>query len=264
MFNMVNKMKIIEELMLFGLTRQEAEVYVALYKQDAKTPLFVAEAVGVNRTTAYRILARLADLGLVKQALDYKSTSFEANSIESIKLFVAQKEAEVQKLKQNIEPLDKLLNELPESGDTGPTQIYYFKGISGLRQLLWNTLNAKDGVVGFGYQDWNSGIGRKFAEKIRAEYLERHIDSKELLNEDQIDSTYSYTEIKRYPTIYEHRMISKKVLLIRSDTYIYNDVVAYYHTYKGERFGLEIHNAEIAKTERQMFYILWKQAKKVK
>lgn len=264
MFNMVNKMEIIDKLVLFGLTRQEAEVYVALYKQDAKTPLFVAEAVGVNRTTAYRILARLADLGLVKQALDYKSTSFVANSVESLQLLVVQKETEAQKLKQAVEPLGKMFSELPTGSDAGPTQIFYFKGVSGLKQLLWNTLAAKDGVVGFGYQDWNAGIGRKFAEKIRAEYLERHISAKELLNEDQIDSTYSYTEVKRYPTIYEHRMIPKKTLLIRSDTYIYNDVLAYYHMYKGERFGLEIHNAEIAKTERQLFYILWKQAKKVK
>lgn len=264
MFNMVNKMKIIDELIRFGLSRQEAEVYVALYKQGAKTPLTVAQDVGINRTTAYRVLEHLVAVGFVKKTLDYKSTSFEANSTESLKLFVAEKETEVQKLKQNIAPLDRLLNELPESSDSGPTKVYYFKGVSGLRQLLWNTLSAKDGVVGFGYEDWNSGIGRKFAEKIRAEYLDRHIDSKELLNEDQIDSTYSYTDVKRYPTIYEHRMIPKKYLLIRSDTYIYNDVVTYYHTYQGERFGIEIHNAEIAKTERQMFFILWNQAKKVK
>ena len=34
--------------------------------------------------------------------------------------------------------------------------------------------------------------------------------------------------------------------------------------YQGELFGLEIHNAEIAQTERQIFFILWNQAKKMK
>ena len=36
MFNMVNKMKIFDQLMPFGLTEQEAEVYIALYKQGQK------------------------------------------------------------------------------------------------------------------------------------------------------------------------------------------------------------------------------------
>jgi predicted transcriptional regulator len=257
-------MKIIEQLIPFGLTQQEAEVYVALYKQDAKTPLWVAQATGLNRTTSYRILEALETKGFVKQALDYKSVRFIANPAENFTHVFSQKEAELQKLKENIVPLEKLLDQLPDNTNAGPTKVLYFKGVSGLRQLLWNTLAATNDVVGFGYADWNAGIGKKFAEKIRAEYIERNIHAKELLNEDQIDSSYRYTDLSAYRRVYEHRMIPKKILTIRHDTYIYNDVVAYYHIFQDEMFGLEIHNAEIAQTERQIFFILWALAKKVK
>ena len=75
---------------------------------------------------------------------------------------------------------------------------------------------ARGGVVGFGYADWNAGIRKKFAEKIRAEYIERNIHAKELLNEDQIDSSYGYTDLSAYKKVYEHRMIPKRTLFIRT------------------------------------------------
>lgn len=260
---MVNKMKIIEQLVPFGLTQQEAEVYVALYKQGVRTPLWVAQVTGLNRTTSYRVLGDLTKKGFVKQALDYKSTSFVANPVESFRFLLSQKETEVQKLKQHLAPLENMIGQLPEIPDTGSTKVFYFKGVSGLRQLLWHTLEAKDDVVGFGYADWNAGIGKRFAEKIRAEYVERNLHAKELLNDDQVDEEYSYTDIKDYPHAhYEHRAISKKSFVIHHDTYIYNDVFAFYHIYRGELFGVEIHNAEIATTQRQIFDLLWKQAKK--
>lgn len=64
-----------------------------------------------------------------------------------------------------------------------------------------------------------------------------------------------------YTNVYEHRAIDPKIIDIKHDTYIYGDVFAYYYHYQGELFGVEIHNAEIAKTEKQMFEILWKMAK---
>ena len=90
--------------------------------------------------------------------------------------------------------------------------------------------------------------------------VENEVMSREILN--IVDDSYGYTELdKTYMTVYEHRAIDPKILEIKHDTYIYGDVFAYYYHYQGEYFGVEIHNKEIAKTERQMFEILWRMAK---
>ncbi len=261
MFNMVNKVEIIKKLNALGFTQDEADVYVALYNRAPVSPLSLSRETGINRSTVYRIVERLEQSGFVKRTVEYKTTRYVANSAESLTLFVSQKEAEVQKLKQEMAPLLRELDALPPEADNGPTHVYYYKGVSGLRQLLWHTLEAENEVVGFGYTDWNAGIGKRFAEKIRAQYVERNLHAKELLNQDPLN----FTDIKEYLRIcYEHRVIQKNILPIQHDTYIYNDVFAFYHIYKGELFGVEIHNAEIVNTQRRLFYLLWKQAKKAK
>jgi len=129
-----------------------------------------------------------------------------------------------------------------------------------LQQLLWNTLQAKNEVVGYGYASWNEGVGKNFAEKLRQEYVDRGLQSKEILNK----FANTFTENKLYlARTYQQRILPKSDVEINHDTYIYNDVFAFYHFFKDELFGVEIHNSEIAKTQRQIFYLLWKTAKKV-
>ena len=42
---------------------------------------------------------------------------------------------------------------------------------------------------------------------------------------------------------------------------VYNDVVAFYSWHKGEIFGVEIQNQDIAQLQKQVFELLWYQAK---
>jgi len=260
---MVNKIDIVQQLISFGLDRRESETYLVLLQKGNLTPLVLSRETGINRTTLYRVLDKLVALGLIKEVLDYKSSSFAANPPDSLKILYAQKEIELKDTQERLDGLVKDLSALPK--DTGgPTKVLYYQEVSGLRQLLWNTLQAKDEVVGFGYGDWNKGVGRKFAEKIRVEYVEQKVHGKELLNEGQLDKELSFTNNKEYLSkYYEHRIIPRKTLSINHDTYIYNDVFAFYHIFRGELFGVEIHNAGIARTQKQIFNILWKQAKKV-
>jgi len=64
--------------------------------------------------------------------------------------------------------------------------------------------------------------------------------------------------------VYANRTIPAKILTITHDTYIYNDIYAVYHMFENELFGVEIRNSAIARTQRQIFEILWRIAKPVK
>lgn len=131
-----------------------------------------------------------------------------------------------------------------------------------MKQLLWNILKAKGESVGYGYADWNQSVSQEFAEKLRQERVSRKIYDREIQNTDQAGSMNSWTRIKDYDQVYQARYIPKSVIDIKHDTYIYNDVFAFFNFYQGGVFGIEIHNAEIAKTQKQIFEVLWKLAKK--
>lgn len=56
-------MELIEELTSFGLTRQEATIYLALHTDGELTGYEVAKLTGISRSNTYNALAGLADKG---------------------------------------------------------------------------------------------------------------------------------------------------------------------------------------------------------
>jgi sugar-specific transcriptional regulator TrmB len=242
----------------FGLDSKQISIYLTLLRRGRLTNLEIARHSGINRTTVYRFLETLKEIGLVEEVIDENTTYAQAVDPSQLQLIIKQKEAEIIHLKTVLPTIISELSVL-EDKVIPSTKVVYFRGIKGLQQLLWNTLKAKGEQVGFGYLNWNDGVGQAFAEKLREEYVIRKVHLREILNE--VDEKGEYTSVNQYfNNYYQHRMIPKEKLEIKHDTYIYNDVFAFYHIYKGELFGVEIHNAEIAKTQKQMFEILWEQS----
>lgn len=56
-------MSYIEDLMQFGLTRQESAIYYALLSEGMMTGYEAAKVSGVSRSNAYTALAALVDKG---------------------------------------------------------------------------------------------------------------------------------------------------------------------------------------------------------
>lgn len=256
---MMNKLGLFNSLATFGLNQKEATTYLYMLQKGIVTPLELSRLTNINRTTLYRLLEKLKEIGLIEEIIEDKSTSFKAVGPERFQMIITRKEAELLKLKKS---LPEIINQLKTTEDSSlpSTKIVYYRGKSGLQQLLWNTLRAKTEIIGYGYSSWNDGVGKNFAEKLRQEYVDRGLRSKEILN--KFDE--KFTDNKHYLTeIYQQRILPKSDLEINHDTYIYDDIFAFYHFFKGELFGVEIHNSEIAKTQRQIFYFLWKLAKNV-
>lgn len=260
---MVNNVDIFEQLKDFGLEEKQAKIYLALLQNGIQSPLELARRTGINRTTIYRLLDSLKEVGLVEEILKDSSVRFRAVEAEKLKLVIAQREAELEDLKDGLPELIFQLTSLKRETSSS-TKVLYFRGKKGLQQLLWNTLKAgKDGeVLGFGYLNWTECVGRRFADKLRQEYVNREIYAKEILN--SLASLKDFTEVEGYiGGVYESRSFPKSKIEINHDVYIYNNVFAFSHFYKDELFGVEIENNEIAKTQRQIFYLLWKMAKRL-
>ena len=250
-----------EDLKMLGLDEKEVKIYLALIRAGLSTPLELSRATDLNRTTIYRVLESLKKYNLAEEIVDQFSTKVKAADPEKLKSIIARKQGELDRLNSTIPGLIAQLNEA-KNQSFSPTRVIYYRGKSGLQQLLWNTLGTagKTRVVGYGYLNWNDGVGKHFAEKLREEYVMRKIYSKEIQN--PVDKEPIYTEVVGYNQFYQNRYLPKSKLAINHDTYIYDDVFAFYHIFKDEYFGVEVHNPEITKTQRQIFYLLWQLAKK--
>ena len=241
-----------------GMSGKHAVIFEQLVEGSAETPLSLSRKTKLNRSSIYRYLEELVNNGLVEEVLRGKTKTYQACNPESLSLVVAKQEAKLLTLKEEVPAVvaqlrDKHVEKIVE------TQIKHFRGKEGLQQMLWNVVSSGKEFVGFGYEDWNTSVGKRFAEKLRLKMMMNEIRSREILN--KVDDDYSYTGLgTRYTQVYEHRAIAQEVLRVRYDTYIYGDVFAYYYHIQGEMFGVEIHNREIAQTERAMFEILWKMA----
>ena len=258
---MVNKIELKGKLILLGLNDKQAEIYLLLLKHGLTSLLELSRQSTINRTTIYRIVEDLKKINLVEEVLDDRGVKVKAAAPENLNLLLTQKETELNQLKSNLSDLISDLSAIKDQ-PTSSTQVVYFRGQSGLKQLLWNILKAKGESVGYGFADWNQSVGREFAEKLRAERVKRQIYDREIQNTDQAGPMSDWTNVKNYDQIYQCRLLDKKIVDIKHDTYIYNDVFVFFYFIKNEMFGIEIHNAEIAKTQKQIFEVLWKLAKK--
>lgn len=258
---MINK-KLFSVFRALGMTTRHVKIYEELLKQKFSTPLLLARETKINRSSIYRYLADLQTHGLIEEILEENTTKYRASAVENLELVVTKEESRVELLKQTV-PL--LINELKLNKEefAEKSEVRYYRGVEGLRSMLWNMVKSGRDYCGLGYQEWNTSVGKSFAEKLRKMHIANGAKSREILNE--IDDEYSYTKEKEsYKQTYEHRAIDPKLLEIKHDTYIYGEVFAYYYHYGGEYFGVEIHNAEIAQTEQQIFEILWKMCGKDK
>lgn len=59
----MDEMSFIEKLMVFGLTRQEASIYLCLYRNGILTGYEAAKLTGISRSNVYNALAGLAEKG---------------------------------------------------------------------------------------------------------------------------------------------------------------------------------------------------------
>ena len=74
---MLENLDNIEALMHFGLTRQEARIYLLLLTEGALSGYEAAKRIGISRSNAYGALAGLVDKGaayiLEEQAVQYQA-----------------------------------------------------------------------------------------------------------------------------------------------------------------------------------------------
>ncbi|MBD3362990.1 hypothetical protein GF362_04690 [Candidatus Dojkabacteria bacterium] len=250
-----------QKLLKFGLNRDEISVYLFLIQNDLQSALQISRKTRIGRTKVYRLLKNLIGKGLVKEVLASRGKKFQIESLKNLDLILIEKENELAELKTSKQELLKKLEEI-KLGSSKSSKTFYYEGPEGLKQITWNSLEAKDEICIFEISEgMHPFTGEEFAEKMRLEIVKRGIVTRQLTNIQHFDP---YTNIQAY--IDKHhklRYIDPDDLKMDFELLIYNNVVAIY-TYIDEAFGVELHNENLARMQKQLFNFVWKKAQKMK
>lgn len=259
----------------FGLSTEEANIYLHLLRNGILTALKISRELGMARTKVYRILDRLIETGLVTKKLGNRGLEFISQSYRQFDLLLAQKESELLTLKLSTPNIYQALANLG-SGVEKSAEVLYFQGIEGLKQVTWNSLNAKDELLIFEILDMSAFLDFGFCEKVRQEFVRRKVKVRELSNQKHMPP---WTKVNEFvEKFWQCRYIDPKLLKMNFEMLIYNDVYAIYNVSdtieaskapkynfkEGQIFCVEVHNQDLANMQRQIFNFMWQKAQRMK
>lgn len=233
-----------------------ADLYLALSKHGVSSALQLARATHISRTQVYRHLEDLQAINLVSSEDLGHTTLYRALPITNIEGALADREAEIAGLRNDLGAITKFVQHL--SGATGPTAtVHHYYGMAGLKQVNWNLTKAEKEYRVFEVAHLSQHLEKSFARKCRERYIARHLTSYDLTNATKIFGA----DIEPYDpakTFYRH--IDPAVLDIQFEVYVYNDVVTLLDHNKDQLHALEIHHPVLNQMMTQLFNSMWQQA----
>jgi predicted transcriptional regulator len=247
--------KVISLLEPFGISVDEARVYLELLEKGTATALQVSRNIGIGRTKVYRILDKLIEFQLVTQKYQESGFAFVANDPAQFKMLLSKREGEVVALKYMLPDLVASLNAHSGRGKPG-SEVLYYKGKRGLTQVNFNLLKAKGEFLSYEVGTADVYMDHHEAEELRRELVQKRILVRTLTNVSHIEPFTEVSElVKQW---WEIKYIDPKILTIKTDVFIYNHVYAMCHYLdKKDVFCLEMHNAYMAQMQREMFEVMW-------
>ena len=250
-------MKIQESLEKAGLSSGETRVYLALTELGLTSVGPIVSRSEVSTSKVYSILNRLIKKGLVSFILSEGVKQFKAEDPRQLLEYVANKEKELEEVKQELEKnIPSLLERVKLSEKQATTSVYEgFKGMKAVFDKSLEELKKGDAM-------YISGISTS-TEEIRTYFL--HYFKKQAKTGFNIkaifDETAKEKARERKNKFTEFRFMPKGVITPATIVIYHNKIIiqvgnpAYVLT-------ILIDNKEIAHSFKKNFELMWKLAKK--
>lgn len=251
---------IISLLTQFGVSEPEANIYLEILSGRGDTALTLSRNLKLARTKVYRLLDNLISRGLVVTRLGDRGARFTALAPDQLDMLLSDRQHELDKLKSTLPMLQAQLSAL--RGSTPKSQVLYYHGLEGLKQVTYNSLKAKGELLTYELSTMNAFLSKKEAEDLRLKFVANKITSRTLTNATHLDAWTDVPEIvEKY---WDIRHIAPHDKSFEFEILIYNDVYCMYRYTSDEIFCIEIYSQELADMQRQLFEYIWSSAKKFK
>lgn len=244
----------LKELQEFGLSENEARVYLASLEIGKATADEISKHSKVKRPTTYVQIESLMKKGLMSSVEEGKKTFFTPESPDYLRRLFEKNHEE---LARRGKELDQALPELAhmfEAAGNRP-RVRFFEGREGIRTMREEFLKVKNKklFVIFSQDILESVFGKEELASYSKKRAAAGIHSRAIY-------THSRGKFKdAHPPLTERRFIPENKLAIETDIIIFDNKTAL-TSLRGKLFGVIIESEEIAKSIRSVFEILWESA----
>jgi sugar-specific transcriptional regulator TrmB len=251
----------IQELIEFGLSQKEAEIYLSLLQLEIAEAQEISTHSGINRSTTYVALDSLLDKGLVK-LFDEKNLKVKKYIVTSPDNFIHQAKDRLHHQENVLRKLQTIVPDMKAIfvGQRSKPIVKVFEGKEGIIEAFGDILSSVEKVVRVFSSP--SNIGQYVFEYI-PEYIEKRSKAKIIMLGIHPDDEENRELVKNIKSKYdEHYLVPTDKFPFPADLAIYDNKIGYM---TGEQKGLAIiiESKEIAGVMKSVFDLAFEQAKKL-
>lgn len=243
-----------------GLEQEIADIYLALHTYGPQNISELSRNSGVERTRIYRLIDTLLSSNLVEVESHYKRGVIKAAPIANINILISQREQELKSLQDELGLIEQVLGR--NSLSSPSTRVQFYRGPEGVKQMYWNETKATTEIISILHENMQTQTNSRFFERWVEACNQNDLAFRGIVGDEFIASQKQWYDSHNNEKLknWEQRYVSKEVFAILHGMMVYDDVVAYFNWKDHEIFGVEIHNREIAGSQRQLFNLLWDKA----
>ena len=238
-----------EILNSLGLTRTEADVYLAALELGTSLPSHLAIKAKVKRPMLYKLLPDLIGKGLLSETIIGKRRLLVAEDPEN---YFEKKQSELAQLERTLPELKALL-----ATASSKPKIAFYEGIGGIKKLYMENLHQKQQILEIvSLEKISPEIEFHSSRYYIPERIKRRIPVKILVSGPTKSKAIN---LKTDPySLREVKILDQQLFPVPLDCYIYGDNVSFavYRT-DSEPIGVIIRSKEIAATLRSLFNFAW-------
>ena len=240
-----------------GLTKGEIKVYLALNKLIEATVGPIGKHSKVSKSKIYDILDKLIEKGLVGYITKQGTKYFTANDPHMILEYLAKKENELKKTKEEIsELIPQLLLQRSSAKKQRTAEMYEgFHGIRAIREELMQIFKPKNTLLVLGApkianEKWEAWFLDFHKKRIKNKINMNIIYNANAKSYGKIRKNMRYTKVKYLP----HKLISPNWIDIFPEAVLFVMVLK-------NPIAFVVRDKELANSFRAYFDIMWKNSK---
>lgn len=235
-------MNLKEGLAALGLSKGEAEIYLALLHMGSSTATKLSQETGIHRTYIYDVIEKLRERGMVSQTEQEAKKRFQAENPKSLHWHLLEK---VNLAERIIPELQKLKATEEE------THVEVYKGTEGIKTVIYDLLETSKDYCGIGaFKEFERVLPAFLIRHMLKRVFQQNIRGKIILEEGTHIMTTKLEEFRYLP--------STQVML--SSFLVYGSKVVIF-VWAKPYFQIRITNAAIAQSYHAQFQLLWSLSK---
>lgn len=249
-------------LTLFNLRPIERQLFEALFYGGQMSASQLAKQTGISRPSAYDLLERLIELGLVTETQKAGVKMFNTVSPGKIYLLLQEQQANLQTAQQELENLKQAYQ---QKAKTQKPRLQLYEGRAELQQMMKDMLLYRDMTV---YAFWPVKkilklLTPEFVEKFHTERVERNVKLKVIWAQGQIPEIKQYPYLKAGPELKREVRLAPKDVDFSLGYVIYGNTVRFLSSSK-ENFGFLVVSQEMSEMMKKQFMVVWNASKSLK